>query len=119
LKGLESGQASAGEDPTRQPRAYETGGSVVVTELRPAWQRFASCRALDPALFFPAGTTGQAVADIAWAKGICAACPVRLACLEYAVATDQQYGVWGGMTEDERRSTRRANRARRQEAAAG
>ena len=41
------------------------------------------------------------------AKSICAACPVRQRCLEYAIAADERYGIWGGLTKDERRTVRR------------
>ena len=41
------------------------------------------------------------------AKSICAACPVRQRCLEYAIAADERYGIWGGLTKDERRMLRR------------
>ena len=72
------------------------------------WRLDAACRDLDTAIFFP--ETEEAVAV---AKAICAACPVREACLEFALVTRQDDGVWGGLDETERRRVRR----RRQEAA--
>ncbi len=67
------------------------------------WQEAASCRQADPELFFPIGSAGIAVAEILRAKAICAGCPVRRPCLTYALATSQEFGIWGGRDEDERR----------------
>jgi WhiB family transcriptional regulator, redox-sensing transcriptional regulator len=78
------------------------------------WREDAACRGEDSELFFPVGSTGPALPQIAAAKEVCAGCPVREACLEFAMSTGQGYGIWGGLTEDERRSLRR----RRQRAAA-
>ena len=72
------------------------------------WRIDAACRDLDTAIFFP--ETEEAAAA---AKAVCASCPVREACLEFALITRQDDGVWGGLTETERRRLRR----RRQEAA--
>ena len=72
------------------------------------WRKVAACRDTDPALFFPVGTTGAAVDQIVAAKRVCNACPSQTACLEFALATNQDSGVWGGLTEDERRTIRRA-----------
>ncbi len=72
------------------------------------WRRSAACRDTDPALFFPVGTTGPAVEQIAAAKRVCNACPSQTECLEFALASNQDSGVWGGLTEDERRTIRRA-----------
>ena len=71
------------------------------------WRMRASCRSVDPDLFFPVGTTGLAVEQIDAAKAVCAACPVTSACLEYALSTNQDSGVWGGTSEEERRALRR------------
>lgn len=73
----------------------------------PAWQADAACAGMPTDDFFPAGSSGPAVAQIAWAKAICDACPVRAQCLDYALDTGQNDGVWGGMPEDERRTERR------------
>jgi WhiB family redox-sensing transcriptional regulator len=72
------------------------------------WRKSAACRDTDPALFFPVGTTGPAVDQILAAKRVCNSCPSQTACLEFALATNQDSGVWGGLTEDERRTIRRA-----------
>jgi WhiB family redox-sensing transcriptional regulator len=79
------------------------------------WVHRARCKDVDPELFFPVGTTGPAAAQIDDAKAVCMGCDVRLQCLEWALATGQDAGVWGGTSEEERRSIRRA---RRREAAA-
>ena len=72
------------------------------------WRKRAACRHEDPELFFPIGVTGPAVAQTAQAKAVCARCPVREPCLAWALETNQGSGVWGGMSEDERRAYRRA-----------
>ena len=76
------------------------------------WRAESACKDLDANLFFPAGETGPAAVQIAQAKAICRTCPVQRACLDFALATHQDYGIWGGTTEDERRQIRRAWRAR-------
>ena len=69
-------------------------------------QAVGSCRTADPDLFF--GPEGELVtawkARVAAAKAVCAGCPVRGACLEYALDTRQAFGIWGGTDEDERRA---------------
>lgn len=77
-----------------------------------AWRVDAACRDLDPNMFFPVGVTGPAVDQIATAKSICSGCPARAACLEFAITTNQEFGVWGGTSEEERRVLRRQWRAR-------
>ncbi len=66
---------------------------------------------------YPAtGVTGRALEQTHEAKQVCAGCPVRTQCLGWAMvamATGQDAGVWGGLSEDERRARRRAHRARR------
>ena len=71
------------------------------------WFREAACQEADPDLFFPMGKAVTTVSQLAAAKEICARCPVRAPCLEWALRTDAEYGVWGGMSEDERRIIRR------------
>jgi len=71
------------------------------------WRHDASCRDVDPELFFPIGTTGPALAQIEAAKAICGMCVVNAPCLEWALATGQDAGIWGGLTEEERRTIRR------------
>ena len=82
------------------------------------WRDSAACLGLDPELFFPVGTSGPALRRADLAKAVCAVCDVQEACLAWALATRQDYGVWGGLTEDERRALRRRNsRARAREMA--
>jgi WhiB family redox-sensing transcriptional regulator len=85
--------------------------TVDAFETAAAWQNKAACRDTDPALFFPIGTTGNAVDQIASAKEVCLTCLSRDACLEFALATNQDTGVWGGTSEEERRVIRRRLRA--------
>lgn len=78
------------------------------------WRSRAACLSVDPELFFPIGNTGPALAQAGRAKAVCAACSVREICLRWAIENNQDSGVWGGMSEEERRSMkRRAARARR------
>ncbi len=71
------------------------------------WRDEAKCLGSDPALFFPLGMTGEPLAQAQAAKRICHTCPVRPPCLTFALETNQDTGVWGGTTEDERRVLRR------------
>jgi len=70
------------------------------------WRTEAACRDSDVEIFFPATEEGAGPA-----KAVCATCPVRSACLEWALATRQQEGVWGGLSESERRRLRRRRQA--------
>lgn len=80
---------------------------------RRSWRDRAACLDEDPELFFPIGTTGPALEQIDRAKAVCGRCEVRGECLEWAMDTRQDAGVWGGMTEDERRTFRRSRQRRR------
>lgn len=72
------------------------------------WRHQAACRDEDPELFFPVGTTGPAELQIRQAKSVChQRCPVMTECLQWALAAGQDFGVWGGMSEDERRALKR------------
>jgi WhiB family redox-sensing transcriptional regulator len=66
------------------------------------WQERALCAQTDPEAFFPekGGSTREA-------KRICSGCEVRAECLEYALAQDERFGIWGGLSERERRRLRR------------
>ncbi len=78
------------------------------------WLNKARCLNADPELFFPVGNTGPALEQIEQAKTICRQCDVSAQCLECAIKATQDTGVWGGLSEDERRSLkRRYARARR------
>lgn len=78
------------------------------------WRSRAACLGVDPELFFPIGNTGPALAQAAEAKAVCAKCEVQQVCLHWAIDNNQDSGVWGGTSEDERSTLkRRAARARR------
>lgn len=79
------------------------------------WRHDAACRDEDPDLFFVIGNTGPALLQIEDAKAVCQRCPLAVvdACLAFALRTNQEAGVWGNTSEDERRALkRRAARAR-------
>ena len=67
------------------------------------WRLLAACRHADPELFFPVSPSGPSLDQVTQAKAICAGCPVRQQCLAFALDTRQDHGVWGGMSEEERR----------------
>ena len=71
--------------------------SVPITDERP-WVVFAACRDADPDLFFPAGREEELRA-----LAVCASCPVRSECLDYALEAGERFGIWGGLTEKKRR----------------
>lgn len=76
------------------------------------WRHRAACRDEDPELFFPIGTDGPAHRQAAAATTVCRRCPVQAECLEHALGAED-FGVWGGMAEHERRALkRRTTRAR-------
>jgi WhiB family redox-sensing transcriptional regulator len=67
-----------------------------------AWQSDSLCAQTDPEAFFP--EKGGSTRD---AKKICASCEVRVHCLEYALENDERFGIWGGLSERERRKLRK------------
>jgi WhiB family redox-sensing transcriptional regulator len=77
--------------------------SGLLLDLPGDWRYQARCGGRCDDLFFPTGTTGPAEDQTQQAKAICASCPVRETCLDWALATGQQFGIWGGLTEEERR----------------
>lgn len=83
------------------------------------WRRAAACRDMDTELFFPRGETGAPLVQTTGAKAVCGGCPVRTPCLEFAMATRQEYGIFGGLTEQERRTLARRRARARRELAAG
>lgn len=76
------------------------------------WRTHAACRDEDPDLFFPIGSTGPALVQTEEAKAVCGRCPVRQPCLNWAMEHGQDSGVWGGLSETERRVLRRRRRER-------
>ena len=85
---------------------------MTATESAVNWRSLAACLSADPDLFFPVSSTGPAKRQIARAKVICAGCPVRSECLEFAVTHDQTHGIWGGTTPQDRQRDRRRRRRR-------
>jgi WhiB family transcriptional regulator, redox-sensing transcriptional regulator len=78
------------------------------------WRNRAACLDEDPELFFPIGNTGPARLQIEEAKAVCHRCEVIETCLTQAVESGKDAGVFGGLSEDERRALKRRNaRARR------
>ncbi len=77
------------------------------------WRNRSACLDEDPELFFPVGTTGPALDQTHRAKAVCGSCSVSSECLEWALDTNQDAGVWGGLNEDERRALRRQRQRRR------
>lgn len=75
---------------------------------RPDWRDLAACRGEDPELFFPKGADGPWLLTIEQAKTICRRCPVLDACLTFALNNPVPDGIYGGLTEIERRSLTRA-----------
>ncbi|WP_425956331.1 WhiB family transcriptional regulator [Xylanimonas sp. McL0601] len=77
-------------------------GNPVEDETLLGWQDRALCAQTDPEAFFPekGGSTREA-------KKVCAGCEVRAECLEYALANDERFGIWGGLSERERRKLKR------------
>jgi WhiB family redox-sensing transcriptional regulator len=83
----------------------ERRAKEVIKPMNQAWRSKAACRGLDPAVFYPPSDE-----EAGEAKAVCASCPVREACLEYALANRERDGVWGGATERERRRIIRQRR---------
>ncbi|MEU8346509.1 WhiB family transcriptional regulator [Spirillospora sp. NPDC048832] len=76
------------------------------------WSQSASCRSLDPDLFFPVSREAVYTAQIAPIRRLCAACPVAGPCLEWALASGEPHGIWAGTTPSERRRIRATRRDR-------
>ena len=75
---------------------------IVLEAVDRSWQRQANCMGVDPDLFFP-----ERGASTREAKEVCRGCVVREDCLEYALANGEKFGIWGGLSERERRKIRR------------
>jgi WhiB family transcriptional regulator, redox-sensing transcriptional regulator len=71
------------------------------------WRHEAACLEHDPEIFFPSGATGPVWQELERAKAVCRPCPVRAHCLQWALDTGQDSGVWGGLSEGERHRCRR------------
>jgi len=83
-------------------RIAELSTQLAVDAEDRGWMLEARCLDADPEAFFPekGGSTREA-------KQICAACPVRNECLDHALAHDERFGIWGGLSERERRRAKR------------
>ena len=89
-------------------------GFIRVSEANPMdWAEQARCQDEDPDLFFPIGESPESIEMTRQAKAICGMCGVRDQCLEWALENDQALGIWGGLSEIERRG--RLQRGRRNE----
>ena len=89
------------------PLKVSSNGQITLYDLlfegdMSSWQDRALCAQTDPEAFFPekGGSTREA-------KGVCEACEVRQECLEYALANDERFGIWGGLSERERRKLKK------------
>jgi WhiB family redox-sensing transcriptional regulator len=79
-------------------------------EEEKSWQTKSNCMGVDPDLFFP-----ERGASTREAKEVCRGCVVREECLEYALSNGEKFGIWGGMSERERRRLRRARALERRQ----
>lgn len=75
---------------------------------RPAWMLDAACRDADPEAFFP-----EKGGSTLYAKRICADCPVAAQCLDLALTNGERFGIWGGLSERERRRLNPSGPSRR------
>ena len=91
--------------------------SLALAHAQYDWRKHALCRDTDPDLFFPVGTTGPAIEQIENAKAVCRSCVSQSACLEFALVTNQDSGIWGGTSEEERRKLRKQYAARQRRTA--
>src|SRR5689334_5881436 len=106
---------AARDTPVRTSRTARRCEEATMHDMRiaveeRAWQDQANCLGVDPDLFFPERGTSTREA-----KEVCRGCVVRMECLEYALANGEKFGIWGGLSERERRRIRRqrAQAARR------
>ena len=97
--------------------ALTTSRSLSLSAAPADWRAESACRDTDPDLFFPVGTTGPAIEQIENAKAVCRQCDAQRDCLEFALATNQDSGIWGGTSEEERRKLRKQYAARQRRTA--
>lgn len=76
-------------------------------DIKAPWRRQAACRTEDPDLSFPAQGDMTTVAE---AKAVCARCPVRRPCLDFAIASNERSGIWGGLSRKDRNRIRNRRR---------
>lgn len=107
---------SASPDPSPVDACARRAGGGERSSILPGtwdaghWRDHAACRTVSMEIFFPVGVVGDAEIQVARAKLVCSTCAVRSECLEFALRTNQEYGVWGGQNEEERRMLRRRRR---------
>ena len=106
--GNAAGKSPDVEEPTR---GKDVGMSLQELRVQDPWKQFANCLGVDPDLFFP-----ERGASTKEAKRVCSACDVRDECLEYALDNGEKFGIWGGMSERERRRVRRERALARRQA---
>jgi WhiB family redox-sensing transcriptional regulator len=75
------------------------------------WRHGGACRGLDPEVWFPVGNMGPALVQTVRAKLVCASCPVIAQCQAWAIEQGEHSGVWGGLSEQDRRAARVGRRA--------
>ncbi|MET0275742.1 MAG: WhiB family transcriptional regulator [Acidimicrobiia bacterium] len=93
---------------TPTARSATIGATADISKFaQPIWRQYARCLGADSEIFYPPSESDEAAEP---AKAICAACPVREACLEHAITAREKQGVWGGLTERERRRLIRQRR---------
>lgn len=108
----------AGYRPATEKRTEaRTSGFQAPPEDDPRWRNRMACSSEDPELFFPLGNGGPALRQIEDAKTVCRRCDVREQCLRWALEGGQDAGIWGDMSEDERRALKRRQAKDRQHAA--
>ena len=102
-EGVVDGVGELGTAPAALNQFDVLGSFAADDDEEPDWQERALCAQTDPEAFFPekGGSTREA-------KRICSGCEVRAECLDYALAHDERFGIWGGLSERERRRLRRA-----------
>ena len=92
-------------------RGERSRGIIAKPDLDTGWKDLSNCLGVDPDLFFP-----ERGASTREAKEVCRGCEVRIDCLEYALQNGEKFGIWGGMSERERRRIRRQRALDRQAA---
>jgi WhiB family redox-sensing transcriptional regulator len=80
-----------------------------MTHYATDWRGAGACLSADPELFFPIGSSGPTARQVSSALHVCASCPVRQQCLDFAMRMNEPEGIWGGTTPEERIRARRRN----------
>lgn len=87
------------------PAFHRASLAAAIGAGRPDWHEMANCRGLDPEMFFP--ERGESTGE---AKAVCCECPVQGECLDHALVNTEKFGIWGGLSERQRRTVRHARR---------